>query len=334
MALKINQGYLFQVIAFVLTTLIAATAQAYLYNPYHHLFRYSYPYYHGMGSYANHYSPFLPVPPHTVYADNSLASYLAQPYNLPTLNVMAEVPYSIKTKFTVVPMFVVAKENLNLISDALIIQASREKPTMTVKTETDLLVECTPAVKVLLEKPLIIYSLKTSILFPSEILISHGGLKIPVQVGAVIAPIPHDVFVSADTPFPVDAVYAVPTKPFMIDYVNDNKDVVVNVDNQAVIVENNVNKVNEQPPKNVTILEFPETEAEPQFQVDIEDEEFVNRNPPEGVIPAGIVQSTQPHSSVQTFHNSKESPLLTTLREEAAKNRIKANTIAAIAPSF
>lgn len=274
MTFKINQGYLFQVVAFVLTSLIAATAQAYLYNPYHQLFRYSYPYYHGMGAYANHYAPFLPVPPHTVYADNSLASYLSQPYNIPALNVMAEVPYSVKTKFTVVPMFAVAKENLNLISDALIIQASREKPTMTVKTENDILVECTPAVKVVLEKPLIIYSLRTNILFPSEIVISHEGYKIPVQVGAVIAPIPHDVFVSADTPFPINAVYAVPTKPFVMDYVNNDKDVIINVDNQAVIVENDVDNATEKPPKNVTVLEFPETEAEPTFQADIEDDEF------------------------------------------------------------
>lgn len=35
--------------------------------------------------------------------------------------------------------------------------------------------------------------------------------------------------------------------------------------------------------------------------------------------PAGIVQSSQPQPVVEPFHNDKESPYLTQLREEALK---------------
>lgn len=57
-------------------------------------------------------------------------------------------------------------------------------------------------------------------------------------------------------------------------------------------------------------------------EVDIYSLFSVNRNPPEGILPAGIVQSTQPFSSLEVFTNSKESALLTSLREEAKKKRI------------
>lgn len=43
------------------------------------------------------------------------------------------------------------------------------------------------------------------------------------------------------------------------------------------------------------------------------------RNPPSILAPAGIVQSTQPIISVQPFTNSKESEVLTVLKEEAHK---------------
>lgn len=45
----------------------------------------------------------------------------------------------------------------------------------------------------------------------------------------------------------------------------------------------------------------------------------VNRNPPQVLAPAGIVQSTQPHAVVEPFTNSKESSVLIELREESKK---------------
>lgn len=69
----------------------------------------------------------------------------------------------------------------------------------------------------------------------------------------------------------------------------------------------------------VTVLHFPEEIASPDslyYQPESEDE-LGNRNPPEAVIPAGIVQSSQPRPNIELFINSKESPLLQTLRDEA-----------------
>lgn len=72
-------------------------------------------------------------------------------------------------------------------------------------------------------------------------------------------------------------------------------------------------------PQIVTVLQFPEEIATPEslyYQPPVEDE-LGNRNPPEAVVPAGIVQSSQPRPHLQLFINSKESPLLQSLRDEA-----------------
>ncbi|CAB0010151.1 unnamed protein product [Nesidiocoris tenuis] len=83
----------------------------------------------------------------------------------------------------------------------------------------------------------------------------------------------------------------------------------------------------------VTVLNFPSEIASPEtlfYQPPIDESgELGNRNPPEAVIPAGIVQSTQPRPTLQVFLNSKEHPLLQSLRDEAENNRDKvtANSI-------
>ncbi|KAK4879170.1 hypothetical protein RN001_007316 [Aquatica leii] len=304
---------------------LCTLASCHIYNPYHQMFRYgSFPYHMpNYGSQINSYAPFLPFYPN--YYGTGNVAYAPQPSDYEQLNLLAEPPYSINNTFTVVPLFVVAQENLRLVSNALILQVSREQPTMTVKNEQDLLVQCTPAARIQLDKPLVVHSLQTNIIFPSDLSIAHNGFKVPYHVGAVLAPLPQSVYVSPETPVKIEVVYAVPTKPFVIDYVNNEEDVIINIDNQAVIVEDH--QPGHLPAKNITILEFPTAEAEPTFQVDEEDEELVNRNPPVGVIPAGIVQSTQPLVTIQQFTNSKESPVLISLREEAAKNRLRGNRI-------
>lgn len=69
----------------------------------------------------------------------------------------------------------------------------------------------------------------------------------------------------------------------------------------------------------VTVLDFPSELASPAslyYQPTIEDE-LGNRGPPEAIIPAGIVQSSQPQPTLQLFLNAKESALLQALRDEA-----------------
>lgn len=69
----------------------------------------------------------------------------------------------------------------------------------------------------------------------------------------------------------------------------------------------------------MTVLDFPSELASPAslyYQPTIEDE-LGNRGPPEAIIPAGIVQSSQPQPTLQLFLNAKESALLQALRDEA-----------------
>ncbi|GJQ67584.1 hypothetical protein Trydic_g8390 [Trypoxylus dichotomus] len=146
--------------------------------------------------------------------------------------------------------------------------------------------------------------------------------EIPYSIGNTFTVVPMIVvsketmrMIQKDTPISVSIVYAIPSDPVRVDYVN-NDGVIINADGDTVIVESPASQL---PIKNVTVLDFPDAEAEPNLEVDEEDEELVNRNPPIVLAPAGIVQSTQPLANVEPFFNSKESPVLTELREESKK---------------
>ncbi|PSN51613.1 hypothetical protein C0J52_09077 [Blattella germanica] len=80
-------------------------------------------------------------------------------------------------------------------------------------------------------------------------------------------------------------------------------------------------------PQLVTVLDFPTTVQTPPVLVYQPptglDDELVNRNPPQGVVPAGIVQSAAPTPNLSVFVNSKESTVLQELRDQAA-NRYRA----------
>ena len=75
----------------------------------------------------------------------------------------------------------------------------------------------------------------------------------------------------------------------------------------------------------ITVLEFPSTVQTPPVLIyqPPSDSELENRNPPLGVVPAGIVQSVAPTPNLSVFINSKESPVLQELRDQA--NRLKAS---------
>ncbi|KAJ8913509.1 hypothetical protein NQ315_017059 [Exocentrus adspersus] len=310
----------FQILCLALATI--TSSHPHLYNPFNsgYVSSYQNPY----TSYPQQYSPynhFSPAYTSNLIQDRVAAAYLATPDVLPNLNLLAEGPYSISNKFTVVPMLLMSKNNMNMVSQAHIMGVSTTKPVMTIKTNQDNLLQCTPAVRIVLDKPIVVYSLKTSVLFPSEVQIVHERYRIPIKVGAVIAPIQQSTFVSPDTPIAITLVYAVPTRPVNLDYIN-NEDAIFVPETEAVVVE--AEEPVEQPPKNVTILNFPEQEAEPVLQVDEEDEELDHRNPPQVLAPAGIVQSTQPQAVVEPFTNSKESPVLIAIREES-KKRFRTN---------
>lgn len=111
----------------------------------------------------------MPTFTNELIQDNVAAAYLAAPNILPNFNVLAEVPYSVSNKFTVVPMLLMAKENMHMIPNGEIIGVSHDRPEMTVKFEEEPPIQCTPAVRIVLEKPISVCSLKTSVLFPSEV---------------------------------------------------------------------------------------------------------------------------------------------------------------------
>ncbi|KAJ8985583.1 hypothetical protein NQ317_011547 [Molorchus minor] len=255
-----DMAYIAALQLFIALTTVRSHPQ--VFNPYDSFFRYNLPYYNPYGSYSHGiptYPQYLPSYINDLVHDRVTTSYLATPDVLPNLNILAEVPYSVSTKFTVVPMLLMTQENIKLITQAQIMSVSTTKPVMTVKTKDDNFVQCTPAVRIVLEKPIVIYSLKTSIVFPKEIQIVYERYKIPIEVGAVIAPVLQNTFISAETPVAIRVVYALPTKPITLDYVN-NEDAVFVPETDAVVVE--------------------DQEAEPVLEVDEEDEELDNRNPP------------------------------------------------------
>lgn len=76
-------------------------------------------------------------------------------------------------------------------------------------------------------------------------------------------------------------------------------------------------------PQLITVLDFPSTVQTPPVLIyqPPTDSELENRNPPQGVVPAGIVQSAAPTPNLSVFINSKESAVLQELRDKA--NRLK-----------
>lgn len=273
---------MFQTLTALITFIVSSNGH-YLFNPFYKLFRYNtYPStsYYTRTNYANHvpiynnrYVSQIHQYPATLqqYAEPQpqiIASYVHHP----SFNVLAEVPYSIEKTFTVVPMIIVPEDSLNMVNNAHIVTMSKQKPTMVIKTDKNVM-QCTPAVKIVLEQPIIVYNFKTPILFPSEMTIQHDNIKIPIRVGAVIAPIGPEVVVSEETPVTIQIVYAIPTKPVKmdnkVDYVNNEKDVVVDPEAQAVIVSNEPNEQNEQ---KVPVLNFPSAEAEPVVSENEDDE--------------------------------------------------------------
>ena len=260
----------FQILVYLCSFVCAPiSSKPHFYNPFYDAWERNIPHFPSFASYrdnSEYISPYLS----NIFADGTLASYLALPDVLPPLNVLAEVPYAVRNQLTVVPMFVVSRENMKTINGGEIATVSPDKPEMMLKTDNGGVLSCTPVVKIILDVPIVVYSLKMNVMFPAEMEIVHQGFRIPVQVGAVIAPVAQGTFVSTETPVAVDVVYAIPAQPVRLDYVNNENGVIINADDEAVVVEEE--KV--LPPKNVTVINFPDKEAEPVLQVDEEDDEL------------------------------------------------------------
>nr|CAD7261525.1 unnamed protein product [Timema shepardi] len=331
----------------------------------------SYPSYSG---YPSDYSSF----PLSNHASNPLSGYASYPtsgysgYNSyvqqepsnPIFTVLVEQPYTVTKSVSSVPLIVIPQDSLNMLQDGHISSISPTRPVVILPAGQ----EATPAVRVVLRRPMLVSSSQSTISFPSGFTVVHDGLRMPIPVGAVIAPVPTGTYLTASRPYAVRVVYAIPTGPLPMQYPffetiptsqpnqNFNK-----VTSTAVSIVNPTSptklpalpsRPQQQPPQFgsvfahqiygndnniglevnrpgapvVTILDFPSSVATPSvvfFPQTILDEgsELGNREPPQAAAPAGIVQSTAPLPNLSVFVNSKESPVLQAIRDEANKNQ-------------
>lgn len=90
-----------------------------------------------------------------------------------------------------------------MISDGYISSVPKAQPVGVDEAKINNSIESTPVVKLVLERPIIVSNLKTDVLFPSEVQIIHQGVKVPLKIGAVIAPVLPDTIVSPASPISI-----------------------------------------------------------------------------------------------------------------------------------
>ncbi|KAF4522527.1 hypothetical protein B566_EDAN009974 [Ephemera danica] len=278
-------------------------------------------------------------------------------YHAPqVLTVLAERPLAASAVSAPVPLIVMPQDQIHVVHGD-VSAPSRIKPYVQVKVH-DHLEQAMPAVKVQLRHPILISSLQSTIPFPTRFTVLHNGYSQPLHVGSVIAPLPPNVHVTPNHPATVNYVYAVPTGPYHFPayyhqpqyhappnyvYYSPVSSVAKPIvpaapakpierpEVQAVEAEQELAAPKPQDPQVqnrpeapiVTVLDFPNSVAQPPalfYQPPATG--LGNREPPQAVAPAGIVQSTAPIPNLSVFVNSKESPYLQILRDEAQRQRI------------
>ncbi|XP_049839824.1 uncharacterized protein LOC126284731 isoform X2 [Schistocerca gregaria] len=227
----------------------------------------------------------------------------------PLLTVLAEAAAAVDDTLVAVPLLAVPGDRIRVLHDSAAL-ANQVEGSSTRKGQQQQQQQMLPAVRVVLRRPLMVPAASAcSVPFPAAFTVLHGGRRVPLRVGALIAPVPAAAAApaaSAALHFPVRVLYAVPVQPLalrpFVPYTPSRRPVL--------------------PPLTVTVLDFPEAVATPSslfYQPPLEDG-LGNREPPQPVIPAGVVQSTAPQPNLSVFVNSKESPILQVLRDEAALN--------------
>lgn len=316
---------------------------------------------------------------------------------MPPLAVLADRPYSVAASTVPVPLLVVSQAEITMIQDPRISAISPTEPLVTCKSP-QYTMDATPAVRMELEEPLYVDGQRMMVPFPAFVTVVYQGLRMPIPVGAVIAPVPES---RLQDPHLVTVVFAIPTAPLPISYPYYEPPTSYSYTEQWIQhpvpyypeapspsyyshpssptsyhpgptppqqpsylspanpappsylaprpqqpsnyfpsaqspspsypVNNFLRPTQPQPPESkpgspavVTILDFPSAVASPQvlfYQPPLDDSELGNRGPPEAIVPAGIVQSTAPRPTLSVFLNAKESSVLSTLRDEAEKNK-------------
>lgn len=285
------------------------------------------------------------------------------------ITVLADDPYAVGSALTAVPLVLVPSNQLHVLHDARISAVSPTRPVVTLQAPER---EATPAVRVVLARPMVVSSPETTIPFPATFTIVHQGLRMPIPVGAVLAPIHGGALVSPQRPYAIRVVYAVPTGPlpFSLPFHAQypiSRPLFINAAPvsstslgrpgfgaqrpglarpptpvrpaappstpapQPALPSRPQQEIPPRPPlvssgrPVVTVLDFPSAVASPpvlvvQRPVFGAEDEQLGGGEPQAVVPAGIVQSTQPRPIQSVFSNSKDNEFLQQMRDQAAQN--------------
>jgi len=216
------------------------------------------------------------------------------------LNLEVDQPVTSERRVVPVPIFLVPQSNLKLhhgspVGFAPAFLQLRGAPPPNV----------TPAVTIHPARPLFVSpNVPEVYMAPAKITVLRHGHMVPLRIKALLAPVPLETLYNRRQPIQVNTLLALPTIP----HFEGLEDSVVTEDHTLISY----------PRPLVEIQRFPNVVASP--PITHVDDSLTGKNPsnaPAHVIPAGIVQSTQPHFLFTFFHNSKESPILGILRQEA-----------------
>ncbi|XP_025418917.1 extensin-like isoform X2 [Sipha flava] len=125
------------------------------------------------------------------------------------LAVFTERPVNV-ANFVLIPVVQVPSSDLRVIYRPQIDSVSKTEPIVMCKSLTKS-IEATPAVQVPLQQPFYLYDEYTVIPFPKTVTILHGGYRMSIPVGVVVAPVPVGVLRSG--PVFVTTLYAIPASP-------------------------------------------------------------------------------------------------------------------------
>ncbi|XP_046393874.1 uncharacterized protein LOC124161545 isoform X2 [Ischnura elegans] len=281
------------------------------------------------------------------FAPSSVRFTSQSPYSLPhPLTILPERPFAAAPSLAPTPLYVVPGGLVRILD-----------PHAPVDPEG-----VTPGVRVILRQPLVIDSPQASIAFPSGFTVDHQpGVRMPMSVGALVAPVPASSAYAIHYPITVRVVYAVASvepafyqpsyapyafPPYFYPHYSYQTALAVPQEQakpaaapttpsttavtevtpvQEPVTDADQDKPGAPPagsPQLITVLDFPTAVASPDslfFQPPQTGDELGNREPPQALIPAGIVQSAAPIPNLSVFINSKESQYLQALREEALK---------------
>ncbi|XP_026815024.1 leucine-rich repeat extensin-like protein 2 [Rhopalosiphum maidis] len=125
------------------------------------------------------------------------------------LAVFTERPVNV-ANFVLIPVVQVPSSDLRMIYRPQIDSVSKTEPVIMCKSLTKSF-EATPAVQVQLQQPFYLYDERTLIPFPKSVTILHGGYRMSIPVGMVVAPVPVDLLRAG--PVFVTTLYAIPAGP-------------------------------------------------------------------------------------------------------------------------